>query len=104
MLLTCASATDAHSIIKTFNDTTHGRIIYIIGQAARFYDRVLKIAEDALASPISSLLIGGKPFRGTRYFVNSRSCGSRANYLTLRFRSGEKCARQHGLSGRAPFS
>src|SRR5208337_1502022 len=62
---------DGRSIIETLNDTTRGQIMFVIDEAAGVSDRVFEVAEGALASPNSSLLMGGNPTRGTGYFANS---------------------------------
>ena len=63
--------------------------------------RVFEVAEGALASArIPSLLMGGNPTRGHRYFANSHK-QNRANYTALHFRSGESPLVEQGLSGRA---
>ena len=46
------------------------------------------MAEGALASPNSSLLMGGNPTRGTGYFANSHK-HNRGDYTTLHFRSSD---------------
>ncbi len=79
---------DGRSIIETLNDTTRGQIMFVIDEAAGVSDRVFEVAEGALASPNSSLLMGGNPTRGTGYFANSHK-QNRADYTTLHFRSGE---------------
>jgi len=56
---------DGRSIIETLNDTTRGQIMFVIDEAAGVSDRVFEVAEGALASPNSSLLMGGNPTRGT---------------------------------------
>jgi hypothetical protein len=45
--------------------------MFVIDEAAGVSDRVFEVAEGALASPNSSLLMGGNPTRGTGYFANS---------------------------------
>ena len=80
---------DGRSIIETLNDTTRGQIMFVIDEAAGVSDRVFEVAEGALASPNSSLLMGGNPTRGTGYFANSHK-QNRADYTTLHFRSGER--------------
>ena len=79
---------DGRSIIETVNDTTRGQIMFVIDEAAGVSDRVYEVAEGALASPNSSLLMGGNPTRGTGYFANSHK-QNRADYTTLHFRSGD---------------
>ena len=79
---------DGRSIIETLNDTTRGQIMFVIDEAAGVSDRVFEVAEGALASPNSSLLMGGNPTRGTGYFAASHK-QNRADYTTLHFRSGE---------------
>jgi len=79
---------DGRSIIETLNDTTRGQIMFVIDEAAGVSDRVFEVAEGALASPNSSLLMGGNPTRGAGYFANSHK-QNRADYTTLHFRSGE---------------
>jgi hypothetical protein len=55
--------------IETLNDTTRAQIMFVIHEAAGVSDRVFEVAEGALASPNSSLLMGGNPTRGTGYFA-----------------------------------
>jgi hypothetical protein len=49
---------------------------------------VFEVAEGALASPNSSLLMGGNPTRGTGYFANSHK-HNRGDYTCLHFKSSD---------------
>ena len=58
----------------------------MVDEAAGVLDKVFEVAEGALASPNSSLLMCGNPTRGTGYFANSHK-HNRGDYTTLHFRS-----------------
>ena len=53
--------------------------MFVIDEAAGVADNVFEVAEGALASPNSSLLMGGNPTRGTGYFAASHK-HNRADY------------------------
>ena len=79
---------DGLSIIENHNAATRGQIMFVIDEACGVADIVFEVAEGALASPNSSLLMGGNPTKGTGYFANSHR-HNRGDYTTLHFRSSD---------------
>ena len=79
---------DGLSIVENHNSATRGQIMFVVDEAAGVADIVFEVAEGALASPNSSLLMGGNPTKGTGYFAHSHR-HNRADYTTLHFRSDE---------------
>ena len=57
-------------------------------EACGVQDIIFEVAEGALASPNSSLLMGGNPTRSTGYFAASHK-QNRADYTCLHFRSSD---------------
>jgi hypothetical protein len=62
--------------------------MFVIDEAAGVADIVFEVAEGALASPNSSLLMGGNPTRGTGYFANSHK-HNRGDFTCLHFKSSD---------------
>ena len=79
---------DGLSIVENHNSATRGQIMFVIDEAAGVADIVFEVAEGALASPNSSLLMGGNPTRGTGYFAASHK-HNRADYTCLHFKSSD---------------
>jgi len=79
---------DGLSIVENHNSATRGQIMFVIDEAAGVADIVFEVAEGALASPNSSLLMGGNPTRGTGYFANSHR-HNRGDFTCLHFRSSD---------------
>ena len=80
---------DGYSIVENFDDDgSRGQILFVVDEAAGVLDKVFEVAEGALASPNSSLLMCGNPTRGTGYFANSHK-HNRGDYETLHFRSSD---------------
>ena len=79
---------DGLSIVENHNSGTRGQIMFVIDEAAGVADIVFEVAEGALASPNSSLLMGGNPTRGTGYFAASHK-HNRADYTCLHFKSSD---------------
>jgi hypothetical protein len=79
---------DGLSIVENHNSARRGEIMFVIDEAAGVADIVFEVAEGALASPNSSLLMGGNPTRGTGYFANSHK-HNRGDYTCLHFRSSD---------------
>jgi phage terminase large subunit len=79
---------DGLSIVENHNSATKGQIMFVMDEAAGVQDIIFEVAEGALASPNSSLLMGGNPTRGTGYFAASHK-QNRADYTCLHFRSSD---------------
>ncbi len=79
---------DGLSIVENHNSATRGQIMFVIDEAAGVADIVFEVAEGALASPNSSLLMGGNPTRGTGYFANSHK-HNRGDFTCLHFKSSD---------------
>jgi len=79
---------DGLSIVENHDSATRGQIMFVIDEAAGVADIVFEVAEGALASPNSSLLMGGNPTRGTGYFANSHK-HNRGDFTCLHFKSSD---------------
>lgn len=79
---------DGLAIVEDYNGAARSQIMFVIDEAAGVSDKVFEVAEGALSSPNSSLLMGGNPTRGTGYFAASHK-QNRADYTTLHFKSSE---------------
>lgn len=63
-----------------------GSILFIIEEASGVFEQVYQVAEGALASPGSRLLMVGNPTKSKGYFADSHK-GSRGEFTTLHFRT-----------------
>jgi hypothetical protein len=79
---------DGLSIVENRNDAVRGQIMFVIDEGGGVADIVFEVAEGALASPNSSLLMCGNPTRGTGYFANSHR-HNRGDFTCLHFRSSD---------------
>ena len=79
---------DGLSIIENHDSATRGQIMFVMDEACGVQDIIFEVAEGALASPNSSLLMGGNPTRSTGYFAASHK-QNRADYTCLHFRSSD---------------
>jgi hypothetical protein len=74
---------DGYSIIE---DSAGGELLFIVEEASGVADKVFEVAEGALSSPRSRLLMVGNPTTGTGYFANSHK-KDRALYTALHYKS-----------------
>jgi hypothetical protein len=79
---------DGLSIVENHNSARRGEIMFVVDEAAGVADVVFEVCEGALASPNSSLLMGGNPTRGTGYFAASHR-HNRGDFTCLHFRSSD---------------
>jgi hypothetical protein len=79
---------DGLSIVENHNSARRGEIMFVVDEGAGVADIVYEVAEGALASPNSSLLMGGNPTRSTGYFANSHR-HNRGDFTCLHFRSSD---------------
>jgi hypothetical protein len=79
---------DGLSVVENHNNDRRGEIMFVVDEAAGVADIVFEVCEGALASPNSSLLMGGNPTRSSGYFANSHR-HNRADFTTLHFRSSD---------------
>jgi hypothetical protein len=77
---------DGLSIVENQNSATRGQIMFVIDEAAGVADIVFEVAEGALASPNSSLLMGGNPTRGAEGYRAGlvRKFGEGSNVVRVR--------------------
>jgi hypothetical protein len=79
---------DGLSIVENHNNARRGEIMFVVDEAAGVADVVFEVCEGALASPNSSLLMGGNPTRSSGYFANSHR-HNRGDFTTLHFKSSD---------------
>jgi hypothetical protein len=79
---------DGLSIVENHSSAKRGQIMFVADEAGGVADIVYEVAEGALASPNSSLLMCGNPTRGTGYFANSHR-HNRGDFTCLHFRSSD---------------
>lgn len=65
-----------------------GSILFVVEEASGVFEDVYQVAEGALASPGSRLLMVGNPTKSKGYFADSHK-GSRGEFTTLHFRTSD---------------
>lgn len=65
-----------------------GHILFVVDEASGVPDAVYEVAEGALSSPGSRLVLLGNPTRSTGYFANSHR-KDRSSFTTIHLKSGE---------------
>lgn len=69
-------------------DGDGGELLFIVEEASGVDDKIFEVAEGALSSPKSRLLMVGNPTLSTGYFARSHK-EDRSHYTALHFRSGD---------------
>jgi phage terminase large subunit len=76
---------DGYSIVE---EGDGGELLFIVEEASGVHDKIFEVAEGALSSPKSRLIMAGNPTLSTGYFANSHK-RDRASYTCLHFKSGD---------------